>query len=86
MKIIGVELRLQFHDARKGPQQKEIAIIPCDVTVHLSRPEAGYYSGGVNGNGTLHTDCGDLGFTFQVPDIFVDPEYTASRLTAEQKL
>lgn len=87
MKIIGVELRIQFHDPKKGPTQKEIAIIPCDVTVHLDRKDTqGYYMGNASGNGTIHTDCGDLGFTFGIPDNFLDEQFTTNRLKAEQKL
>lgn len=86
MKIIGIELRLQFHDPQKGPIQKEFAIVPCDVVLLLQKPEAGYYSGNPNITGTLHTDCGDLGFQLAVPDMFLDPEYNKSRFAAKQTL
>jgi hypothetical protein len=68
MRIIGIELRLKYFHPRYGYQQKEIAIIPCDVELSLDQEVTYSGSGQCMMNATLHTDGGDIGVNdFSVP-------------------
>jgi hypothetical protein len=65
MRIIGIELRVKYVHPKFGLRQKEIAIIPCDVTVQIEG-EQPYCQSLMNA--TIHTDQGDIGIQdFQIP-------------------
>jgi len=70
MRIIGVELRLEYSDRMNGRVNKEIAIIQCHVDVEM-KPDI-YYSAAPMMNGTLHTDRGDIQInSFSFPEYFL---------------
>lgn len=71
MRIIGIELRLQYISRRHGYQQSEIAVIPCDIIVEM-KPDDIVYGGQDLMNGTLHTDRGDIAINqFSIPSGFL---------------
>jgi hypothetical protein len=86
LKIIGVEFRIQAHDPKLGPQQREIGIVPCDIVAHVDQPENGYWGGSVYLNMTIHTDMGDLTLQQMIPDNFVNEKFTQqTRIHAQQR-
>jgi hypothetical protein len=86
MKIIGVEFRLQFHDPKVGPQQREIGIVPCEIEAFLKRSATGdYWYGNITVNLTIHTDRGDINVGgSSVPDSWLVEEPGMVRIEAKQ--
>jgi hypothetical protein len=60
MRIIGIELRVQYMHPRFGGQQQELAVIPVDIELELDPPEISYQYARATMNGTLHTTRGDI--------------------------
>lgn len=65
MRLIGVELRVQYMNPKQGQVQEEICLLPCNVTVELPYVDEITWGPGVRFNGTLHTDRGD--FNIEIP-------------------
>jgi hypothetical protein len=83
MRIIGVELRLQYLHPKRGNQQNEIIILPCNAVIVLP-DECSQINqfGSINVNGTMHTDCGDFGF--RIDNQFAYDQF--DQKTQDQKL
>lgn len=61
MRIIGIELRIEYQHPRYGNQRREVALIPCDVELVINDlPEHSGYIPYPYINMTLHTECGDI--------------------------
>lgn len=81
MRIIGVELRLEYSDKRIGRRNIEIGIIPCHIDVEVSDHN---YGMGANMNATIHTDRGDIAIQYiPLPEQFLFP--VESSLKTQQK-
>jgi hypothetical protein len=85
MKIIGVELRVAFQDPRQGYQQREVAIIPCEIHLEIPAPFSEFFGTQFLMNGTLHTDRGDINMgQWECPRNYLIPNKTI--LEASQAL
>jgi hypothetical protein len=66
MRIIGVELRLQFMSGTFGSQQQEVLLLPANTLVEIDEKEHRQIYN-TRFSGTLHTDAGDFAFQIDGP-------------------
>ena len=75
MKIIGVELRVNISNERGNTTQKEIAMLPLNLSIEVDENQFGRMDdGGING--TIHTDHGDINFSVNVPRYYFTDKVT----------